>query len=386
MWGGGHSKAVCCETKKFTTALKLQIILLSLLVTCAAALFCLPAKNAYADEITIDGVTYSYEILEEDPVGGVDPDEVGTVLICNIWTDKASVVVPERIANRYVTRIGIYGGETEDCSSPGIVSLDVSNCSALKFLSVSDFNFHQLGVSENTALEELNCQRNNLTSLDVSNNTSLKWLNCSENKLTSLDLSKNTKLNSLYCSNNKLNSLDVSTASLCVLHCDNNELSSLDISNCKALYSLDCSNNHISDTSKLLAWLQKHPSTEFYDNKVLPQKVSGDSGNTGNTGNSGNAGNAGNNGDNNTPAAVTGTWKHNSKGWWYAYSNGTYAKGMKKIGGATYYFDSKGWMKTGWQHATGNSDWHYFNKSGAMKTGWLKSSGKWYYLNPLMAR
>ena len=91
--------------------------------------------------------------------------------------------------------------------------------------------------------------------------------------------------------------------------------------------------------------------------------------------------NSGNNGDNNSSATLTGSWKHNSKGWWYAYSNGTYAKGLKKIGNATYYFDSKGWMKTGWQHATGNSDWYYFNKSGAMKTGWLKSGGKWYYLN-----
>ena len=43
---GEGSEAASCETKKFTTALKLQTILLSLLITCAAALFCLPAKNA----------------------------------------------------------------------------------------------------------------------------------------------------------------------------------------------------------------------------------------------------------------------------------------------------------------------------------------------------
>ena len=80
--------------------------------------------------------------------------------------------------------------------------------------------------------------------------------------------------------------------------------------------------------------------------------------------------------------SLAGKWLKGLKGWWYKYTDGSFAKGIKKIGGATYYFDAKGWMKTGWQHATGNSDWYYFNKSGAMKTGWLKSGGKWYYLNP----
>ena len=83
----------------------------------------------------------------------------------------------------------------------------------------------------------------------------------------------------------------------------------------------------------------------------------------------------------NATAASSGKWVKSGSRWWYRYTNGSYAVGLKKIGSATYYFDSNGWMKTGWQHATGNSDWYYFAGSGAMKTGWLKTGGKWYYLN-----
>lgn len=75
--------------------------------------------------------------------------------------------------------------------------------------------------------------------------------------------------------------------------------------------------------------------------------------------------------------AQTAKWMKGSKGWWYRYSNGSYAKGLKKIGNVTYYFDSNGWMKTGWQKISGS--WYYFNGSGVMKTGWQKI-GKSRYL------
>ena len=116
----GHSKAACCETKKFTTALKLQIILLSLLVTCAAALFCLPAKNAYADEIEIDGVTYEYTTTSVE----------GQAWITKISTSKSTVVVPEKINGLYVYVIDLYDGVNTALSS-NVTSLDVSRCSEL---------------------------------------------------------------------------------------------------------------------------------------------------------------------------------------------------------------------------------------------------------------
>ncbi len=366
MWGG-HSKAVCCETKKFTTALKLQIILLSLLVTCAAALFCLPAKEAHAAydankgftyhfdsclwddtetrKATVDGVTYTYEWYVREAVADTiyEPE----AYITSIESSTVdSVVVPEKLDDAYVRGIG-----TADVAD-GICSI---------------FGAHA-GITCNIGA--------NISSLDLSRCSQLLVFHSEgTNNLTTLRASGLEYLDALCCKNGKLSNLILSDLSLRFLDCSENNLSSLNIESLTSLHTLECQNNKISNTAALESWLSK----DGHYGQVLPQKATSDSGNTGNIGNSGNAGN---NGDNNTPATLTGAWKHNSKGWWYAYSNGTYAKGMKKIGNATYYFNNSGWMKTGWQHATGNSDWYYFNKSGAMKTGWLKSGGKWYYLNP----
>ena len=373
--GGGHSKAACCETKKFTTALKLQIILLSLLVTCAAALFCLPAKNAYAGAYigkpetvttTINGVTYTYEKWAYND-SGLPEEADSTIAGYDAWitviasNSVSSVVVPEKIDGATVVTIGLveYDGGIQTNSDgtiagtsceigPNISYLDISNCS-----EVSSF------YSEN----------NNLTTLRAVGVNDLTIVCCQKSTLSNLILS-DLNLKYLYCADNNLSSLSMSNLrDLEILECNNNNLTSLDISSFSSLRKLKCQNNKINNTTALETWLAQ----DGHEGQVLPQKATGDSGNTGNAGNSGN---------NNTSATVTGAWKHNSKGWWYAYSNGTYATGMKKIGNATYYFDNKGWMKTGWQHAAGNSDWYYFNKSGAMKTGWLKSGGKWYYLNP----
>jgi len=76
--------------------------------------------------------------------------------------------------------------------------------------------------------------------------------------------------------------------------------------------------------------------------------------------------------------AAAGTWKHNSKGWWYSYSDGKYAKNeWVKYGGSWYYFKNDGYMATGWVQYDGK--WYYFGKNGAMTTGWKKIDGKWYF-------
>ncbi len=95
-----------------------------------------------------------------------------------------------------------------------------------------------------------------------------------------------------------------------------------------------------------------------------------------------------------------GTWKKNSKGWWYEYSDGSYPRSrLLQIDGSLYYFNSSGYMVTGWLKISGK--WYWFRSSGAavrgwqkiggkwywfdttfvMKTGWQKIGGKWYYLN-----
>lgn len=79
-------------------------------------------------------------------------------------------------------------------------------------------------------------------------------------------------------------------------------------------------------------------------------------------------------------AAQKGTWKTTSGKWWYAYSDGSYAKsGWVAINGTWYLFDNAGWMKTGWQQVGGK--WYYLKSSGAMATGWQQVGSKWYHLN-----
>lgn len=76
--------------------------------------------------------------------------------------------------------------------------------------------------------------------------------------------------------------------------------------------------------------------------------------------------------------AAEGTWKHNSKGWWYSYAGGDYAKSTwLKDGGKWYYFNDEGYMFKGWLKDGGK--WYYLAPSGAMTKGWRKISGKWYY-------
>ncbi len=61
---------------------------------------------------------------------------------------------------------------------------------------------------------------------------------------------------------------------------------------------------------------------------------------------------------------VAGTWKQDSKGWWFRFKNGGYAKD-EYING--YYLDKKGYWQKKW-----NGSWK------KDKTGWWFKAGKWY--------
>ena len=74
-----------------------------------------------------------------------------------------------------------------------------------------------------------------------------------------------------------------------------------------------------------------------------------------------------------------GSWKQDKKGWWYSYSDGTYAKNAwVSSGGKWYYFGSNGYMVKGWKQIGGK--WYYF-ANGAMVTGWKKVGAKWYFFD-----
>ena len=79
-------------------------------------------------------------------------------------------------------------------------------------------------------------------------------------------------------------------------------------------------------------------------------------------------------------------WVKNQNGWWYRFSDGTWAVGWKKLkcakdkkNGLWFYFGTDGYMATGWQKVNGK--WYYLDPAyGDMKTGWIFVNGIWYYL------
>ena len=82
-----------------------------------------------------------------------------------------------------------------------------------------------------------------------------------------------------------------------------------------------------------------------------------------------------------TPAPKVGEWKHDGRGWWYRYEDGSYpADTAVMIDGTTYRFDASGYMRTGWAFEGGQ--WFYHASSGAQVSGWVYSGVHWYYMSP----
>ena len=76
---------------------------------------------------------------------------------------------------------------------------------------------------------------------------------------------------------------------------------------------------------------------------------------------------------------MTTGWQMVSGKWYYMDSNGQMTTGWQKVNGKWYYMKNTGEMTTGWQLVSGK--WYYMNKFGEMTTGWQLVSGKWYYMN-----
>ncbi|MFR4439389.1 MAG: serine hydrolase [Hungatella sp.] len=74
-------------------------------------------------------------------------------------------------------------------------------------------------------------------------------------------------------------------------------------------------------------------------------------------------------------------WKQDSTGWYYVKQDQSYAANeWMTIDGEEYWFDSNGYMATGWRQYS-NDAWYYFRSSGAMaKNYWAQSNDKWFYL------
>lgn len=73
-------------------------------------------------------------------------------------------------------------------------------------------------------------------------------------------------------------------------------------------------------------------------------------------------------------------WIQSGNKWWYRHSDGSYTTNdFEEIGNQRYYFDSNGYMVTGWQCIFGQ--WYYFDSNGFYQTGEHFINGEYYYFN-----
>ena len=207
------------------------------------------AYPSHAQNVTIPDANFKAALIEE----GVDSNADGEISYTEAEAVTSLDVTEKNISD--LTGIEAFSNlESLECYSNQLLSLDVSNNTALEYLGCYDNQLTSLNVSNNTVLEVLYCWRNQLTEMDVSNNTALLDLHCGGthhggggNQLTSLDVTNNIALKYLSCANNQLTSLDVSdNTALEQLSCDNNQLTSLDVSNNIALIGLDCYKNQLT--------------------------------------------------------------------------------------------------------------------------------------------
>lgn len=78
-------------------------------------------------------------------------------------------------------------------------------------------------------------------------------------------------------------------------------------------------------------------------------------------------------------------WIQDGNSWYFRYPDGSYHKnGWLTIQDYWYWFDSNGYMLTGWQYLDGR--WYYLKPytggpQGSLATGWNYINDKWYFLN-----
>lgn len=81
------------------------------------------------------------------------------------------------------------------------------------------------------------------------------------------------------------------------------------------------------------------------------------------------------------PALEVGAdWEKDKNGTYYTDEDGNKVRGLEEIDGETYYFDSKGYMQTGWQKIRRKYTC-YFRKNGTMIKGRAKIGKKSYFFD-----
>lgn len=159
-----------------------------------------------------------------------------------------------------------------------LYKVDVSGCSSLESLWLSDNIISELNFSGCNSMKEIFIENNRLTSLDLSRHTLLENVQCDGNPLRSIDLSDCIRLKSFSfenrVKNNTLTSLDVSGCSfLQDLECFDGILATLDVSGCTSLENLRCHDNNLTRIS--LSGTQSLQSILCHNNKLTSLNLSG---------------------------------------------------------------------------------------------------------------
>lgn len=118
-------------------------------------------------------------------------------------------------------------------------ALDLSPCTSLTELRITDYSLKQLHVSGLTALQRLDCSNNIVSELDTSTCTALTQLNCRSNLLSSLDVTSNQKIRVLKCGSNPLTALRVTGCPVLMdVMCNNSSFTELELAGCSSLHKL----------------------------------------------------------------------------------------------------------------------------------------------------
>ena len=131
--------------------------------------------------------------------------------------------------------------------------LSAAEAAAVTSINVADKKISSIkGIAHFKGLTTFYCDKNSLEEIDVSENTALYFLSCHTNSLKMLDVSKNVNLIYLICSGNSISTLDVSNnPALTNINCSGNSISTLDISKNEKLTRLELYGNPGDGESKL---------------------------------------------------------------------------------------------------------------------------------------
>lgn len=148
--------------------------------------------------------------------------DFNTAVVTNIFTtiiatSSLETYTPDENFEYYLETHDAYGntvplGDNISMGN-GIVNdnyVTTSKINTVAFLDIDYLNIADLtGIEGFTNLLALNCNHNSIITLDLTQNTALQSLLCTGNQLTGIDVSQNTVLHTIACDNNQLTNLDM---------------------------------------------------------------------------------------------------------------------------------------------------------------------------------